>query len=112
MRKDISLLEAMKLTGKHAYELIGVNRETKQWIKRSVNTVVGSNVLVQTIEEVKVQEVVIEEPMVEMVPITKPSDRFNVEDYLRYKEYVLERGGKPSIEDYFIAVEYYKNGGR
>lgn len=112
MRKDISLLEAMKLTGKDAYELIGVNRETKQWIKRSVNTVVGSNVLVQTIEEVKVQEVVIEEPMVEMVPITKPSDRFNVEDYLRYKEYVLERGGKPSIEDYFIAVEYYKNGGR
>ena len=102
----------MKLTGKDAYELIGVNRETKQWIKRSVNTVVGSNVLVQTIEEVKVQEVVIEEPMVEMVPITKPSDRFNVEDYLRYKEYVLERGGKPSIEDYFIAVEYYKNGGR
>ena len=112
MRKDISLLEAMKLTGKDAYELIGVNRETKQWIKRSVNTVVGSNVLVQTIEEVKVQEVVIEEPMVEMVPITKPSDRFYVEDYLRYKEYVLERGGKPSIEDYFIAVEYYKNGGR
>lgn len=106
MRKDIPVLEAMRLTGKDAYELIGVNRKTKQWIKRSVNTVVGSNVLVETIEEV------IQESIVEIIPINKPSDRFNVEDYLQYKEYVLERGGVPSIEDYFIAIEYYKNGGR
>lgn len=105
MRKDIPVLEAMKLTGKDLYELVGVERGTKHLIRRSVNAVVGSNALVQAIEEVKE----IEEPIIEIVPIEKPSDKFDIEDYIRYREYVLERGGEPSIRDYFKAVEYYKS---
>lgn len=108
MRKDIPVLEAMKLTGKDLYELVGVERGTKHLIKRSVNTVVGSNALVQAIEEVKGIDIV-EEPVVEIAPIDKPSDRFDIEDYMLYREYVLERGGEPSIRDYFKAIEYYKS---
>ena len=111
MRKDIPVLEAMKLTGKDAYELIGVNRETKQWIKRSVNTVVGSNVLVQAINETNEakEEVVVNEPVVDITPISKPSDKFDIEDYMLYEEYMIANGGVPSIEDYFKAIEYYKS---
>lgn len=108
MRKDIPVLEAMKLTGQDAYSLIGVDRETKQWIKRSVNTVVGSNVLVQAINEEK-EEVVVNEPVVDITPISKPSDKFDIEDYMLYEEYMIANGGVPSIEDYFKAIEYYKS---
>ena len=109
MRKDIPVLEAMKLTGQDAYDLIGVNRETKQ-LRRSVNTVVGSNALVEAIKEEKntVIESTIEE-VVDITPIDKPSDRFDVEDYILYREYMIANGGVPSIEDYFKAVEYYKS---
>lgn len=111
MRKDISILEAMKLTGQDAYSLIGVNRETKQWIKRSVNTVVGSNALINTINDTKevttIEEV--NEPVIDITPIDKPSDRFDIEDYLLYEEYMISNGGVPSIEDYFKAIEYYKS---
>ena len=93
--------------GLDAYTLMGVDRETK-YLKRTT-----SNLAVK-LEEVKQEEVAQTQQadIVEIIPITKPSDRFDVEDYLLYKEYVLERGGVPSIEDYFIAVAYYKNGGR
>lgn len=93
--------------GLDAYALMGVDRETKR-LKRTT-----SNLAVK-LEEVKQEEVVETQQaeVLELIPITKPSDRFDVEDYIRYREYVLERGGEPSIGDYFIAVEYYKNGGR
>lgn len=71
---------------------------------------VNSDVVAPIVEVVNTIEE--EAKVIEYIPITKPSDRFDVEDYIRYREYVLERGGEPSIEDYFIAVEYYKNGGR
>lgn len=114
MRKDIPVLEAMKLTGKDAYELIGVNRENKQWIKRSVNTVIGSCALVEAIKETKGPEIVVtEEPkiaeVVNVEPINKPSEKFDVEDYILYREYVIANGGKPSVEDYFKARAYYES---
>ena len=79
-------------------------------IRRSVNTVVGSNALVEAIKEEKntVIESTIEE-VVDITPIDKPSDRFDVEDYILYREYMIANGGVPSIEDYFKAVEYYKS---
>lgn len=55
--KDISVLDAMKMTGQDLYSLLGVDRETKTLKKRSVNTIVGSNALVNTIKE--------EQPIVE-----------------------------------------------
>ena len=93
--------------GLDAYALMGVDRETK-YLKRTT-----SNLAVK-LEEVKQEEVVETQQaeVLELIPITKPSDRFDVEDYLLYKEYVLERGGKPSIEDYFNAIAYYMNGGK
>lgn len=110
MRKDVTLLEAMRITGKDAYDLIGVNRETKQLIRRSVNTVVGSNALVEAIKEEKntVIESTIEE-VVDIAPIDKPSNRFDIDDYILYREYMIANGGVPSIEDYFKAIEYYKS---
>ena len=104
--KQITLGE-IRDKGLDAYTLMGVDRETKH-LKRTT-----SNLAVK-LEEVKQEEV--EQPkeaeILELIPITKPSDRFDVEDYIRYREYVLERGGKPSVGDYFTAIEYYKNGGR
>lgn len=98
--------------GLDAYALMGVDRETK-YLKRTTSNLA---VKLEEVKQVEVEQVEVEQPkeaeILELIPITKPSDRFDVEDYLLYKEYVLERGGKPSIEDYFIAVEYYKNGGR
>ena len=90
-----------------AYALMGVDKTTG-FLKRTT-----SNLAVK-LEEVKQEEAVEtkQAEIVEIIPITKPSDRFDVEDYIRYREYVLERGGEPSVEDYFIAIEYYKNGGR
>ena len=110
MRKDVTLLEAMRITGKDAYDLIGVNRETKQLIRRSVNTVVGSNALVEAIKEEKstIIESTVEE-VVDITPIDKPSDRFDIDDYILYREYMIANGGVPSIEDYFKAIEYYKS---
>ena len=110
MRKDVTLFEAMRITGKDAYDLIGVNRETKQLIRRSVNTVVGSNALVEAIKEEKntVIESTVEE-VVDITPIDKPSDRFDIDDYILYREYMIANGGVPSIEDYFKAIEYYKS---
>ena len=109
MRKDVSILKAMELTGSDAYSLLGVDRATKQWIKRSVNTVVGSNALVSAIEEITIEEVIVEEPIVEVVSIEKPSERFDIDDYIRYQEYMIKHGGKPSVSDYFKAIEYYKS---
>ena len=111
MRKDVSILKAMELTGSDAYSLLGVDRTTKQWIKRSVNTVVGSNALVSAIEEITVEEIAVEveEPVLEIVSINKPSDRFDIDDYIRYQEYMIKHGGKPSVSDYFKAIEYYKS---
>ena len=93
--------------GLDAYSLMGVDKTTG-FLKRTT-----SNLAVK-LEEVKQEETVEtkQAEIVEIIPITKPSDRFDVEDYIRYREYVLERGGEPSVGDYFTAVEYYKNGGR
>lgn len=93
--------------GLDAYSLMGVDKTTG-FLKRTT-----SNLAVK-LEEVKQEEVVETQQaeVLELIPITKPSDRFDVEDYMLYREYVLERGGEPSIGDYFTAIEYYKNGGR
>lgn len=99
MRKDVTLLEAIAMGG-NAYDLLGVDRQTKLLKKRNI----------QAIKEVTVQEEVVEvAPIIDITPINKPSDRFNIDDYELYREYVLERGGQPSIADYFKAIEYYKS---
>lgn len=104
--KQITLGE-IRDKGLDAYALMGVDKTTG-FLKRTT-----SNLAVK-LEEVKQEETVEtkQAEIVEIIPITKPSDRFDVEDYIRYREYVLERGGEPSVGDYFTAVEYYKNGGR
>lgn len=104
--KQITLGE-IRDKGLDAYALMGVDKTTG-FLKRTT-----SNLAVK-LEEVKQEETVEtkQAEIVEIIPITKPSDRFDVEDYIRYREYVLERGGEPSIGDYFTAIEYYKNGGR
>ena len=104
--KQITLGE-IRDKGLDAYALMGVDKTTG-FLKRTT-----SNLAVK-LEEVKQEETVEtkQAEIVEIIPITKPSDRFDVEDYIRYREYVLERGGEPSVGDYFTAIEYYKNGGR
>ena len=68
---------------------------------------VNSDVVAPIVEVVNAIEK--EAKVIEYIPINKPSDRFDIDDYIQYREYVLERGGIPSIEDYFAAVEYYKS---
>ena len=51
----------------------------------------------------------IEEPIIEVQSINKPSDMFDIEDYMRYREYMIKHGGTPSLSDYFKAIEYYKS---
>ena len=90
MRKDVTLLEAIAMGG-NAYDLLGVDRETKR-LKKRISTVA-----------------IKEDNVVNIVPIDKPSDRFDIEDYMLYEEYMIANGGVPSIEDYFKAIEYYKS---
>ena len=97
MNKKTTLLEAIAMGG-NVYDLLGVDRETKM-LKRTVSTV----------GNLAIKEEIIEEPITEIVPINKPSDRFDVEDYELYREYMIANGGVPSIEDYFKAIEYYKS---
>lgn len=125
MKKDVTLLEAMRLTNMDAYELIGVNKETKQLIKRTTSTI-GSNALEKEIKEIKEEIKAIKEEskvtnttinttnttIVDITPIDKPSDRFDIEDYIRYEEYMKSNGKKPSMKDYFEAIKYYTNGGK
>lgn len=47
--------------------------------------------------------------IIDITPIDKPSDRIDIDDYILYSEYMIENGGTPSIEDYFKAIEYFKN---
>lgn len=47
--------------------------------------------------------------IIDITPIDKPSDRIDMDDYILYSEYMIENGGTPSIEDYFKAIEYFKN---
>lgn len=86
MKKDVTLLEAIAMGG-NAYDLLGVDRETKRLKKRISKDNVVTNI----------------------TPISKPSDRFDIEDYMLYEEYMITNGGVPSIEDYFKAIEYYKS---
>ena len=85
--------------GLDAYALMGVDRETG-YLKRTT-----SNLAIKTIEVAKIEVVKI----VDITPINKPSDRFDIEDYMLYEEYMIANGGVPSIEDYFKAIEYYKS---
>ena len=116
--KNMNLKEALEIIGKgkdaakiaeiREYMRIDVNTKS---LKKAVNNT-------PVIEEVKpvVRPVVVEEvrqaEVVEIIPINKPSDRFNVDCYIAYREYVEEYGkeiGKvPSLDDYFDAIEYYK----
>ena len=86
--------------GLDAYALIGVDRNTG-YLKRTT-----SNLAVKTEAKVEITE---ETKIVDITPINKPSDRFDVEDYILYEEYMIANGGVPSIEDYFKAIEYYKS---
>ena len=86
--------------GLDAYALMGVDRNTG-YLKRTT-----SNLAVKTETKVEITE---ETKIVDITPINKPSDRFNVEDYILYEEYMIANGGVPSIEDYFKAIEYYKS---
>jgi hypothetical protein len=65
----------------------------------------------EQISSIKVQEIKQEE-VVEIIPINKPSDRFNIDCYTEYVEYVSTKGkafGKvPSMQDYFEALAYFK----
>lgn len=97
MNKKTTLLEAIAMGG-NVYDLLGVDRETKM-LKRTTSTV----------GNLAIKEEIIEEPITEIVPINKPSDRFDVEDYALYREYMIANGGEPNIEDYFKAIEYYKS---
>ena len=97
MNKKTTLLEAIAMGG-NVYDLLGVDRETKM-LKRTTSTV----------GNLAIKEEIIEEPITEIGPINKPSDRFDVEDYELYREYMIANGGEPSIEDYFKAIEYYKS---
>ena len=86
--------------GLDAYALMGVDRNTG-YLKRTT-----SNLAVKTEAKVEITE---ETKIVDITPINKPSDRFDVEDYILYEEYRIANGGVPSIEDYFKAIEYYKS---
>lgn len=101
MNKKTTLLEAIAMGG-DVYDLLGVNRETKLLKKRATVTI-------QATIEVEKEEIVSIAEVVDITPLNKPSDRFDIDDYERYREYVLENGGQPSLRDYFKAVEYYKS---
>ena len=85
--------------GLDAYALMGVDRETG-YLKRTT-----SNLAIKTVEVAKIEVAKI----VDITPINKPSDRFDIEDYMLYEEYMIANGGTPSIEDYFKAIEYFKS---
>ena len=68
---------------------------------------VNSDVVAPIVEVVNTIEE--EAKVIEYMPINKPSDRFDIDDYIAYQEYMIKHGGVPSIEDYFKAIEYYKN---
>lgn len=118
--KNMNLKDALEIIrkGKDAAKI----KEIRDYMRIDMNTralkKVSNDTTVYTqevVEEVVMEEVVQEmveemvEEIIEITPINKPSDRFDVEDYIRYRDYVLENGGKPSIRDYFKAVEYYKS---
>jgi hypothetical protein len=67
---------------------------------------VNSDVVAPIVEVVNTIEE--EAKVIEYMPINKPSDRFDIDDYIAYQEYMIKHGGVPSIEDYFKAIEYYK----
>ena len=103
MRKDVTLLEAIAMGG-NVYDLLGVDRETKT-LKKRVSTV--GNLAIKKEKDTIIESTV--EEVVDITPIDKPSDRFDIDDYILYREYMIANGGVPSIEDYFKAIEYYKS---
>ena len=105
LNKDVTLMELAQ-KGVDLYSLLGVDRETK-CLKRTTSNLAIKE---EYIEENK-EEVIETKPakIIEIVPITKPSDRFDIEDYILYREYMIKHGGQPSVKDYFEAIEYYKS---
>lgn len=102
MRKQITLGE-IKEQGLSLASLMGL-REGKYLPKlNNTNLAVKLDVVEEPIETPAVEEVV---EVAEIKPINKPSDRFDVDDYMEYREWKIELGGVPSIEDYFNAVDY------
>lgn len=121
--KNMNLKEALEIIAKgedtakiaEIREFARINVETRT-LKKVVNssTTVTTTTKKETVKEVKKTTIVEEEVkkevvIVDITPIDKPSDRFDIECYMNYREYVLERGGKPSLRDYFKAVEYYES---
>lgn len=86
--------------GLDAYALMGVDRNTGYLKRTTSNLAVKTETKIEKIEKAKV---------VNITPINKPSDRFDIEDYMLYEEYMIANGGTPSIEDYFKAIEYFKS---
>lgn len=92
--------------GLDAYALMGVDRNTKLLKRTTSNLAIKLDTSIDIVEEKEIAQVI------EITPINKPSDRFDIEDYMQYREYILNNGGEPSISDYFKAIEYYMNGGK
>lgn len=86
--------------GLDSYALMGVDRETGYLRRTTSNLAVKTEVKIERTEKVEI---------VDITPINKPSERFDIEDYILYEEYMIANGGIPSIEDYFKAIEYYKS---
>ena len=103
LNKDVTLMELAQ-KGVDLYSLLGVDRETK-YLKRTTSNLAIKEDYIQPQEAVEAKPAKI----LEIVPITKPSDRFDVEDYILYREYMIKHGGQPSVKDYFKAIEYYKS---
>lgn len=118
-RKGMTLLEAQGM-GLDLCNLVG-RQEGSSSLRRTTSNKSKNLRYVEYIKDVLPIEETIEETntsinedihvkeIIDITPIDKPSDRIDMDDYILYSEYMIENGGTPSIEDYFKAIEYFKN---
>lgn len=118
-RKGMTLLEAAGM-GLDLCNLVG-RQEGSSSLRRTTSNKSKNLRYAEYIKDVLPIEETIEETntsitednhvkeIIDITPIDKPSDRIDMDDYILYSEYMIENGGTPSIEDYFKAIEYFKN---
>ena len=118
-RKGMTLLEAQGM-GLDLYNLVG-RQEGSSSLRRTTSNKSKNLRYFEYIKDVLPIEETVEEintsinkdihvkEIIDITPIDKPSDRIDMDDYILYSEYMIENGGTPSIEDYFKAIEYFKN---
>lgn len=122
-RKGITLLEAQGM-GLDLCNLVG-RQEGSSSLRRTTSNKSKNLRYIEYIKDVLPIEETVEETIeetntsvnkdihvkeiIDITPIDKPSDRIDMDDYILYSEYMIENGGTPSIEDYFKAIEYFKN---